>query len=96
MSDEMRAFLEYVRSGKATGDDRNLAHRIENDLTMAREYKRWEAEFMTLEEKLKDEREEGRREGQQLIIEKMLLKLPPEEVANVLGMDEAELKKFFH
>lgn len=60
LSSEMNSLLDLLQSKtKLSG----LAKNIQDAIIEEKEVKRWEAEYMTLEMKLMDEREEGRLEG---------------------------------
>lgn len=60
MSDDMKAFLEYLCSEK-TGS--SLAKEIDAEVKKARSHEEWRNEYMTLLMRDQEKREEGREEG---------------------------------
>ena len=60
VSDDMKNFIDYL-AGNATNSD--LASRLEKKVKEAIEKNRWRKEYMTLQEMMKDEFEEGKKQG---------------------------------
>ena len=60
MSEEMRAFFDYLCGGGANSD---LTKDIDAGVSYAKAFKPWEAEYMQLHEMMKDERTIGYNEG---------------------------------
>lgn len=60
LSDEMVAFLDYLKYNKA---ESNLTRELQKAVNRGIKSKRWRVEFMTLEMKIQEEREEARAEG---------------------------------
>ena len=54
LSDEMKAFLKYIRTGELSGSDDNLVHQLQAEVEYARTERRWEDTYMTLDEIVQD------------------------------------------
>ncbi|MBQ0040756.1 MAG: Rpn family recombination-promoting nuclease/putative transposase [Clostridiales bacterium] len=93
ISDEMRAFLNYLSRGNA---DSTLTHRIDEKILEAKQNAGWKGEFMTLYEHYQIEREEGREIGDanRLVVSVDALiksmKLSIEEACKVLNVSVQE------
>ena len=85
VSDEMRDFLRYIRTGKISDGDDNLPRRINREVLTAKRSRRWEAELMTFEEYMQEEREEGRAEGRTEERTDVILKLSKIHTANEIS-----------
>ena len=59
---KLKAFLEYLETGEVTTE---LTRRIDEAVCRAREQKDWRKEYMLLEEKFHEYKEEGREEGRE-------------------------------
>ena len=59
---KLKAFLDYLENGEATTE---LTRRIDEAVCRAREQKDWRKEYMLLEEKFHEYKEEGRAEGRE-------------------------------
>lgn len=60
VSEELKAFLKYVASGMPEND---LSWRIEDRVRKVKSNEEWEVEYMTLEQKYREIREESLEEG---------------------------------
>ena len=60
MSEAMKCLLLYIQHGKSTSA---FTDRLEKALALMKTDAEWRKQYMTLEMKLFEEREEGRREG---------------------------------
>ena len=63
ISQELKEFLTYIRTGQASGDPESLTRRLQNCVIHARKRKEWRAEYMTLLMRDQEMREEGLKEG---------------------------------
>ena len=63
--EELAKFLRYLRTGNPGNA---FTARIEEAVGEARKNKRWRSEYMSLQIRLYEEREEGREEGQALAL----------------------------
>ena len=61
-SEELRSFLQFVATGRA---EDAFSRRLMSAVERTKQNRRWEVEYMTLQEKLYIEREEGRAEGRE-------------------------------
>ncbi len=90
VSGEMRDFLDYVRSGRVSGNEESLVRRLDKDVAAAREHKLWEMDYMTFGEKLDEQYREGHangiKEGVRNTVRKLLEKLSPEEVSSLMDI----------
>ena len=60
LSEGVIAFLDYLQGSAASSV---FTNRLDSAVKDAREHAKWRIEYMSLQEKLRDEREEGRAEG---------------------------------
>ena len=60
VSPEMADFLLYLREGVGNS---NLVKKIDHEVQSARDHKEWRTEYMTLQMKLDEAREEGKEMG---------------------------------
>ena len=60
IDEDMRALLDYINGMKPTS---SLTQYIADSITAAKENKKWERDYMLIEEMLKEERDAGRSEG---------------------------------
>lgn len=65
ISSELRSLLDYLCGMDPNSD---LTRYISDSIERAKNNRRWERDYVTFDEKLKEEREEGRKEGQELIL----------------------------
>ncbi len=76
ISEELKSFFEYIKTGIPTGEENNFVHRLEQEVVTNRMNEEWEAAYMTFEEivQMKERRaeEKGREEGRQELLEKQL------------------------
>ncbi len=63
LSDEMKDFLKYIRTGELSGSDDNLVHQLQAEVEYARHEHKWEEDFMILQEKLDDAEARGVQKG---------------------------------
>lgn len=87
ISEGMREFLRYVRTGEVSGERNNLVHKIDGNIYEARQHRRWEAEYMTFEEKLDEKLKEGIEIGREELL-KYMRTLSPEEVTAFLEKED--------
>ena len=70
---KIREFFDYLMTQKTTGE---LTSRIEQNVRSAASNEKWRLEYMTLEMKIREEREEAREEGREeervRLVEQML------------------------
>ena len=90
-SPKLQDFLNYIASGRAAGD---LSTRIDSRVRDAKDNKKWEVEYMTLdwkfEEKYKEGLEEGRAEGLFSAIKTLMEKYTPDEII-AMGFSEDDV-----
>ena len=71
ISEELRNFFNYIKTGIPTGEESNFVHRLEEEVAINRLNEEWEAAYMTFEEivdircekAMAEGRAEGREEG---------------------------------
>ena len=98
ISDEMKAFLDYLR-GKGSSTD--FTRQIEEEVNRARAHEEWRVEYMALFLRDLDMREEGREEGieenRRTVVMNMLKENEPiEKICRYTECDETfveEIKK---
>ena len=72
ISEELRDFFNYVKTGIATGEESNFVHRLEQEVAINRLNEEWEAAYMTFEEIVQMKERIAREEGRQELLEKQL------------------------
>jgi predicted transposase/invertase (TIGR01784 family) len=84
---QLKEFFDYMLTQKPTG---SLTERIDKNVRSVATNEKWRLEYMTLEMKMREEREEGREEGRSAIIEalKALSSGKSEEYLREKGFDE--------
>ena len=97
-SKEMQAFLRFLREGIA-GD--KLTNRLAEEVDKTKKCQEWEREYMTLEVKLSEAKEEGRQEGrqeEQLCIARSMMEenVPIDIIKRVTKLDEATLRSLMN
>ena len=92
VSKELGAFLDFLLGKKNNG---RLSNELDRAVSKAREHKEWRHEYMTLNMKLAEEREEGRIEGRfdEVISSIVEGDYSLERGAEKLGMSIEELKE---
>ncbi|MBO4560276.1 MAG: Rpn family recombination-promoting nuclease/putative transposase [Lachnospiraceae bacterium] len=63
---QLKEFFDYLLTQKPAGE---LTSRIDRDVRSVASNEKWRLEYMTLEMKLREEREEGREEGGTILLE---------------------------
>ena len=97
VSEKLGAFLDYVGGKKS---DNGFIRRIESAVEEIRRHDEWRAEYMTLLDRYREEREEGREEGrEESLLESVrnLMKnmsLSCEEAMKALEIPESEFQKY--
>ena len=100
ISEELKSFLEYLKSGEARED--TFAASIDEEVRLARAHLEWRAEYMTLqmhydeiaEEAREEGRAKGRAEGRADIIMQMLANgMPTDMLAKWCNMPLEEIEK---
>ena len=66
---QLREFFDYLMTRKTTGE---LTSRIERGVRSVASNEKWRSEYMTLEMKIREEREEARQESLMELVEQML------------------------
>ena len=72
ISEELKNFFNYIKTGKATGEKNNFAHRLENEVAMNRYNEEWEVAYMTIAEFVQFEARKAKVEGQQELLKKQI------------------------
>ena len=101
ISEELRNFFDYIKTGKPTGEESNFVHRLEQEVAINRLNEEWEAAYMTFEEivqmKERTAREEGREEGieqgKRALIMTLLESYEPAKVAEMLKLSVSQVQK---
>ncbi len=65
ISEELKNFFNYARTGTPTGDAGNFAHRLEEEVDQNRRNEEWEAAYMTFEEIVQIEVRKAMQQGMQ-------------------------------
>ena len=94
ISEELRNFFDYIKTGIPTGEKSNFVHRLEQEVEINRLNEEWEAAYMTFEEIVRMEarqakeegREEGREEEREALIMTLLENYEPAKVAEMLKL----------
>ena len=69
LTEGMREFLAYIREGSVPEDPANFVSRLHQSVAEAREHKEWRLEYMTLQMRDEQMREEGREEGRAALMQ---------------------------
>lgn len=92
LSEEMNGIMDLLQGKSVAG---GLAGKIANAVFEAKRYEEWEAEYMTLDMKLMEEREEGREEGRTMMLVELVNsnKITVEEAVTILGISEEAFQR---
>lgn len=91
---EMRDFLDFVGGRSFKG---GLSEKIRNAIIKAKSQTEWRKEYMLLQEKIDNAREEGRAEGEKTGLTKSIVQMkkngmPNTQIADIMEMSEEEIE----
>lgn len=91
LSEEMKDFLDFLQK---KGAKSSLTKELQQAVGDAIMHKNWEVEFMTLNRKIQEEREDARQEERKSMINFMLSSgKSPEKISEFTGISMEEIKK---